>query len=75
MSDIGHSSRLWLTYSFLVIFVAVDNQDFFRFSRLHKFNVTRRVVFEFSCLVIEFEIPFHMVFSHLVFTLVMRQPK
>ena len=54
---------------FFVIFVAVDYQNCFRFARLHKFNATHcRVVFEFSCLVNEFEIPFHFVVSHLAFT-------
>ena len=54
---------------FFVIFVAFDYQNCFRFARLHKFNATHcRVVLEFSCLVNEFEIPFHFVVSHLAFT-------
>ena len=51
-------------------FGAVDYQNGFRFAGLHKFNATHcRVVFEFSCLVNEFEIPFQLVVSHLAFTL------
>ena len=57
-------------FFFLVVIVAVDYQNCFRFARLHKFNATHcRVVFEFSCLVNEFEIPFHLVVSHVAFTL------
>ena len=65
MSDIGHNSKLWLTYSLLVLFVAADYQNFFDLLDC-KFNATHcRVVFECGCLVNEFEIPFHLVVSHL----------
>ena len=72
--NLGHKSKLWLSYSLFfcnfVIFVAFNYQNCLEFARLHKFNTTHyRVVFEFSCLGNEFEIPFHNVVSHFAFTI------